>query len=186
VTRILLVGLMGTGKTTIGRVLADELGWVYLDNDELVRRARGSALEELRARSGGEDLHEAESAALYEALAAPAPLIAGIAAWAVVPPENRQAMRGGDAYVAWLRARPETLVERIGTDTRRPWLQPDPLAALTRMATERAGYFAEVSDVTVDVDAGDARAAAAQILAGLGRTPRLPPEDLSSPRPTSA
>lgn len=155
-TRILLLGLMGTGKTTVGRRLAGHLGCAYLDNDDLVKHAEGAALDELRRRTSGDALHAAESAALHDALMATPPVVAGVAAWAVVPEENRALMRASDAFLVWLRATPEVLVARIGDDTRRPWLRPDPLAVLTRMAAERDPLFAEVADLVVDVGAADA------------------------------
>lgn len=170
--RVLLVGLMATGKTTVGQLVAAELGWPYLDNDDLVREAAGAALEQLRAQVGERGLHEAETAALHRALAADPPLVAGVAAWAVVPPENRGAMRSSDAFVAWLRARPQTLNRRLGSDSDRPFLRPDPLAALTRMAAERDPFYAEVSDLVVDVDersAGDAASAIVSAVASRER-----------------
>src|SRR4051794_29228963 len=105
--RILLLGLMGAGKTTIGRLFAAELDWTYVDNDVQVRQARGAALDELRQQQGGEELHAAETAALLEVLAAPPPLVAGVAAWTVAPEENRQTLRRSDACCVWPRARPE-------------------------------------------------------------------------------
>ena len=123
-----------------------------MDNDELVHRAAGAALEELRGQAGGYALHEAESAALREALTAAPPLVAGAAAWVVVPAENRAAIRASGAYTIWLRARPDTLAGRIGNDPDRPWLRPDPRDALTRMATERDPLYAEISHLVLDVD----------------------------------
>ena len=161
--RIVLIGLMATGKSTIGRLLADRLGWTYLDNDELVRRAAGTALENLRRQVGGAGLHAAETAALQEALTAPGPVVAGAAASVVTSEENRTRLRDSDAYVVWLRARPETLARRVGDETDRPWLRPDPLRALSAMAAERDPLYAAVSDLVVDVDDVSAEEAAARI-----------------------
>jgi shikimate kinase len=165
--RVLLVGLMGTGKTTLGRLLADRLDCPYLDNDELVRRARGAALEELLQRGGERALREAEAAALAEALRTPAPVVAGVAAGVVLDPANRMLMTSSDACVVWLRARPQTLLARIGADPDRPWLRPDPLAVLTRMAAERDPWYAQVADVTLDVDDLAGEQAADAVLAAL-------------------
>jgi len=165
--RILLIGLMAVGKTTVGVPLAAELGCRYLDNDELVRRATGTALEDLKERVGGEGLHEAESAALDVALRTRPPVIASVAAWVVTPAENRRKIRDSGAFTVWLRARPETLAARVGDGGDRPWLRPDPLTAFRAMAAERSGWYAEVSDLTVDVDDDDAGHAVEQILEGL-------------------
>lgn len=165
--RILLVGLMAVGKTTVGVPLAAELGCRYLDNDELVRQATGTALEDLKERVGGEGLHEAESAALDVALRTRPPVIASVAAWVVTPADNRRKIRDSGAFTVWLRARPETLAARVGDGGDRPWLRPDPLTAFRAMAAERSGWYAEVSNLTVDVDDDDAGHAVEQILEGL-------------------
>jgi len=187
VTRVLLVGLMATGKTTVGRALAQELGWPYLDNDELVLRATGAAREGLRQQAGDERLHEAESAALRQVLAAPPPLVAALAAWVVTTPENRAALRRADVLVVWLRARPDTLAERVGSghdsqgtaasdDDVRPWLGDDPLVVFKQMATERNPSFEMVSQLIIDVDDVTALQAAHQIVRALSDLARVPQE----------
>lgn len=187
VTRVLLVGLMATGKTTVGRALAQELGWPYLDNDELVLRATGAAREGLRQQAGDERLHEAESAALRQVLAAPPPLVAALAAWVVTTPENRAALRRADVLVVWLRARPDTLAERVGSghdsqgtaasdDGVRPWLGDDPLVVFKQMATERNPSFEMVSQLIIDVDDVTALQAAHQIVRALSDLARVPQE----------
>ncbi len=150
--RVLLLGLMATGKSTVGRVLADRLGARYLDNDELVRLATGSALEELRRREGEAGLRAAESAALTAALELPAPAVAGVAAGVVLDPVDRERLAATDAAVVWLRAQPETLARRVAGGGDRPWLRPDPLAAFTRMVRDRYATYEALSDLTVDVD----------------------------------
>lgn len=171
---VLLVGLMAVGKTTVGLPLGAALGCPYLDNDELVRRATGAALEELKQAVGGDGLHEAEVAALTEALGTPPPFVAAVAAWVVVRPENRRRLRESHAYVVWLRATAETLARRVGEGGDRPWLRPDPLTVLRQMAAERSAYYAEVADLVVDVDHEDAGQVVAEIVAGLRQAGRLP------------
>lgn len=189
VTRVLLVGLMATGKTTVGRALAQELGWPYLDNDELVLRATGAALEGLRQQAGGGRLHEAESAALRQVLAAPPPLVAALAAWVVTTPENRAALRRPDVLVVWLRARPDTLAGRVGSgddsqgaaesdDDVRPWLGDDPLVVFRQMAADRNPTFEMVSQLTIDVDDVTALQAAHQIVLALNDLARVPEKPL--------
>ena len=87
---IVLVGMMGSGKTTVGRDLAARTGWRYMDNDELVRAVTGRAPEEIDAVDGDDALHAAEASALRYALTVPPPLIAGAAAWVV----TRSGFRG--------------------------------------------------------------------------------------------
>jgi shikimate kinase len=150
--KVLLIGLMGTGKTTVGHLLAARLSVRYLDNDELVLLAAGSALDELRRREGEAGLRAAESEALTEALDTPAPAVAGVAAGVVLDPIERARLAATDATVVWLRARPETLARRVAGGGDRPWLHPDALAAFQRMEHERYATYETLSDLIVDVD----------------------------------
>lgn len=152
VDRVLLLGLMGAGKTTVGRVLAAQLGWPYADNDDLVVEAAGASKETLLERAGVVALREAESAALHLAATHPGPLVAGVAAGAVLDPANVALLAGVD-LVVWLRAAHPVLAARVDADPAdRPWLSGDTLAAVQRLAAAREPRFAEVADLVVDVD----------------------------------
>lgn len=163
--RVLLIGMMGVGKTTVGRELAARTGWPYLDNDELVVRATGHTAKQL-LELGVAELRRAESAALGEALRVPSPLIAGIPAGVIEDADDRARLRAG-GFVVWLRATIGTLVARLGTDVNRPWLQPDPEAALRRLNVGREPHYAAVADLIVDVDRASPDAVADRILAAL-------------------
>jgi shikimate kinase len=172
--RVLLIGLMGTGKSTVGRRLAEHLGARFVDNDELVAAATGVERDDLLKAQGEAALRAAESAALIRALREPTPVVAAVAAGVVLDPGDRAALRSGDAVVIWLRARPETLAARTAEDrarSPRPWLEGDPVAVFTAMSRERAGWYGEVADLTVDVDDLSPDDAVARIL------PRLPPAE---------
>jgi shikimate kinase len=164
--RVLLLGMMGVGKTTIGQCLSELTGWPYLDNDLLLVRAQGTSAAEILARSDETTLRAAESRALLEALKTPAPCIVGVAAGAVLDPANRQALQQGGLGV-WLRAPLATLSRRIAGDARRPWLQPDPLIALERLYEGREALYREVADVIVDVDGRSPEEIAADLLSRL-------------------
>jgi len=151
VTRVLLIGAMGAGKSTVGAALAARTGWPYLDNDLLLQRAAGATAPELLARDGEPALRAAERAALDAVLALPGPLVAGVAGGVVVDPDDRRRLRDG-GHVVWLRARPETLAERVGAGVGRAWLGDDPAAALRRLVAERAALYEEVATQVVDVD----------------------------------
>ena len=148
--RILLVGMMGSGKTTVGRRLSNVLGWPYYDNDELLARAVGRDTRQVQQQEGEAFLRRAESAALTIALTDAGPLVAGCAGGIVTDPLDRQRLRVG-GFVVWLRATIETLAERVeGTD--RPWLGNDPHAALTELYAGRADLYASVASLVIDVD----------------------------------
>lgn len=168
--RILLMGMMGCGKTTVGRALSARTGWDYLDNDELVRRATGEATPDILRDRGERALREAESAALTQALAVPAPVIAAVAGGIVEDPADRERLRTG-GYVVWLRARISTLADNVGAGAGRPWLQPDPVAALARLYRGREELYRQAATLIIDVDERSPDEVAEQILTALAAAP---------------
>jgi shikimate kinase len=149
--RILLVGMMGAGKTTVGRLLAERLAWDYVDSDADVEAQTGFTVPELFARQGERAFREAEAASLRRACTSPGPVVVSVAGGAVLSPENRALLRSS-GRVVWLRARPETLAARVGSGAGRPLLDDDPAGALIELNAVRRPYYAEVADDTVDVD----------------------------------
>ena len=167
-TRVLLIGMMATGKSTVGTAIAKRTGWTYVDNDELVVARTGLTARALLARDGEPALRAAESAVLGDALALPRPVVAGVPGGVVLDPDDRARLREGDGHVVWLRARLETLVERVGSAADRPWLGDDTAAALARLSAERAPLYAEVAAQVVDVDGRTPDELAGQVLEALG------------------
>ena len=106
--RILLVGMMGAGKTTTGRLLAASLGWRYCDSDADVEADTGLTVPELFARDGEAAFRQAEATVLARACADPLPSVVSVAGGAVLSADNR-ARIAASGTVVWLRARPETL-----------------------------------------------------------------------------
>ncbi len=149
--RVLLMGMMGCGKTTVGTALSNRTGWEYLDNDELVHRATGGKTPDILREQGERALRNAESAALTEALRIPTPVIAAVAGGIVEGPADRERLRTG-GYVVWLRARISTLADRVGSGEGRPWLQPDPVAALARLYRGREELYRQTATLILDVD----------------------------------
>lgn len=168
--RLLLVGMMGVGKTTVGRAVAARTGWPYVDNDDLLHADTGMYGAELLRRHGVQELRAAEARALGETLRRAPPLVAGVAAGVVLARADRARMKQ-QAFVVWLRARTETLVARVSGDRHRAWLQPDPAAALRALAVGRDRLYADVANLTVDVDDRDADDVVDEILAALARSP---------------
>jgi len=166
VTRLLLVGMMGAGKTTVGRIMADRLGCPYVDSDAEVAADTGRTAPEILAADGEAALRVAESAALREAVSRPAPVVVSVAGGAVLDAGNRALIRDSGTVV-WLRAAPATLAERVGDGAGRPLLGRDPAAALIRLDEVRRPLYAEVADIVVDVDDLTPEAVADQVLAGL-------------------
>jgi shikimate kinase len=148
---VLLVGMMGTGKSSVGQVLAQLLQATYVDNDEVVVRRTGRTVAEILTTSGEDELRAAERAALAEALAVPRPSVVSVAGGLVLAATDRAVLMGAGGVIVWLRAAPATLAARVeGTD--RPWIGADPLASLAALAEQRDPLYAEVANLVVDVD----------------------------------
>jgi len=148
--RVVLLGMMGSGKTTVGRELAERTGWRYADNDELVRLVTGREPDEIDAAEGEDALHVAEGAALRHALAMPPPLIVGAAAWVILDPSSVERLRS-QPWVVYLRGQPETLHARIGSGVGRRDDATD-LEWLRRRSDERDHLYRELATLTIDVD----------------------------------
>ena len=164
-TRILLIGMMGAGKTTVGRELAKRTGWPFLDNDALVRELTGREPRDIDAEDGEDALHAAETAAFRAATRRDGPAIIAVAG-AVVDDDAERMRLAGAGHVVWLRGRPETLRGRIGagTDRRSDALDLDWIRA--RVA-ERAPRYAEAADQVVDIENHRPSAIAREILAAI-------------------
>jgi shikimate kinase len=148
--RILLVGLMGSGKSTVGRRLSARTGWPYLDNDQLVAEVGGRTAPELIGTDGEAALHAIEADAFELALTKPTPVIIGLAGWLVTDAGRRARIRDAGTVV-WLRAEPATLLQRAGSGRGR---RPEALEPgwIERTAAERAAMFEDVADLVIDVD----------------------------------
>ena len=165
--RVLLIGMMGAGKTTVGRALSKLTGWDYRDNDEILAEVEGIATDELLEQRGRDALRAAESRGLTHVLAGAPPLIAGIAGGVIESAADRARMAGTDAFVVYLHAPIEVLVTRVGSGAGRPWLQPDPETALRTLYDGRDELYREVADLVIDTQNGDPEEHAERIVAAL-------------------
>lgn len=169
-TRVLLVGLMATGKTSVGEAVAALTGWPCLDNDLLLERTTGRTAAQLLATDGLDALRSAESDVLTLTLSMPAPLVAGVAAGTVLDPRDRERIRAG-GHVVWLRASVSTLVRRLGRTAHRPFLDGDPAGTLTAMAAEREPLFEQVAHQVLDMDLLTPTLAARQVVSAVRDDP---------------
>ena len=158
--------MMGSGKSTVGRLLADATGWPYADNDDLVLREHGATPRDLVATRSEAVMRRAESDALGAALRLPAPVIVGAAAGVILDADDREALRSG-GVVVWLRAAAHTLARRAVGAAHRPWLDGDAEAWMTAALLEREPLYAAIADRVVDTESGSAVEAAADLRAWL-------------------
>jgi shikimate kinase len=167
VDRIILVGMMGAGKTTVGQLLAGRLGWGYLDSDAQVMAATGRTVPELFAEEGEAVFRAEEERVLAVALSGDQPVVVSAAGGVVLSPANR-ALLARSGTVVWLRADPEVLAGRVGDGAGRPLLDDDPASALVELDRVRRPLYEAVADLVVDVDHLLPDQVVDQILAGTG------------------
>jgi shikimate kinase len=145
-----LIGLMGAGKSTIGRELATLLNRPLVDNDAQVMAKTARTVAEIGASSGIPEMRRLEREALADALASPVPAVITSAAGVILDGEARRWLQG--PFVVWLRADPATLAARVARDPVRPLLGDDPEAVLRAMHEQRRDLYAEVADYVIDID----------------------------------
>jgi shikimate kinase len=148
---LVLVGMMGAGKSSVGRRIARRTGRRCIDLDQQIEQAAGRTIPEIFAAEGEAAFRALETATLRTVLGADEPAVVAVGGGAVLPSENRRLMRDR-AFVVWLRATPETLLERVGDGRGRPLLADDPGEVITRLVTERADAYLDAAHEIVDVD----------------------------------
>src|SRR4051794_27415903 len=149
---IVLVGMMGTGKTTVGRLVSCRLGRPFVDSDEQVELQTGRTVREIFEADGEAAFRKEESKVLQQALAAPGgPRVITAAGGVVLDPDNRHYL-GEVSNVVWLRAAPAVLARRVGRADHRPLLEGDALANLQRLLGEREPFYDEVATFVIDTD----------------------------------
>ena len=162
---VVLLGLMGSGKSSVGRPLGRRLGFPYLDNDDVLTERTGATAREIAAARGLDALHEEEAAAFQAMMEEPEPAVLGGAASVVMDPELRKEMR--DEFVVWLDTDLDVLAQRVGAKAHRPSLGDDVRAALQQQWDERAPYFREVADLILHPEREDEPSAIEEILKAL-------------------
>jgi shikimate kinase len=150
VDRIVLIGMMGSGKSTVGTLLAKRCGWRYVDNDDDVRMLTEQEPTDVISVGGEEGLHAAEASAFLRALNGPGPVVIAAAAAVVLDLTCADALRR-QTLVVYLRARPETLRRRIGSGAGRRQDATD-LAWLAARDRERDDVYQALATLSVDVD----------------------------------
>ncbi len=147
--RIVLIGMMGSGKSTVGSLLAEATGWPRYDNDLLLQDLYGMTAAELVAARGDEAKRDAEDAALRHGLAMSSPFILDAAGGTIDSEQSRNAL--SDATVIWLHASPATLYQRAFGAAHRPFLDEGETWMIETEARRRPLY-ASVADIDIDTE----------------------------------
>ena len=145
-----LVGMMGSGKTSTGRPLAERLGYGFVDADAVIEQAAGCGIPEIFDRDGEAGFRSLESQVL-SAISQRHSLVVATGGGVVTQPENWGLLHSG--IVVWLDVVPDQLLQRLNADsTVRPLLQTaDPEAAVNALLNERRHLYAE-ADLTVVIN----------------------------------
>lgn len=170
--RVILIGPMGAGKSTIGRMLARELGYRFLDTDRIIEERCGANIPWIFDVEGEDGFRLRETAMLRE-LTTEAGIVLATGGGAVIRDENHPLLRK-NAAVVYLRTSIEHQVERTRKDRNRPLLQTaDPEAVLRHLFTVRDPIYSELANITMYTDRKSPRLVVRQLVNLLNpKTPR--------------
>ena len=146
--RVVLVGVMGAGKSTVGHLLAERLGVPFADVDAVIEQRAGRTISSIFADDGEPVFRQLEEATTVELLGEPGVLALG--GGAVLSRATRAALR--DHRVVWLQVSAATAVQRVGLNEARPLLLGNVRGRLMQLLAERAPLYAEVATEEVSTD----------------------------------
>ena len=142
---IALIGLPGTGKTTVGRQLAKRLSVSFLDSDQVIENRVGTSIRCFFESYGEDAFRDIEQDVIAELVRGGQPMVLSTGGGVVLRAANRKILRG-NAQVVYLRSAPEELYRRLRHDTSRPLLQvTDPVAKLRELYEVRDPLYRETA-----------------------------------------
>lgn len=161
---VVLVGMMGSGKSTVGRRLATRLDRPFVDADPDLEAHLGRTIAELFETEGEHGFRQAEAAHLERLLARSEPTVVAAGGGVVLREDNRRRLADPAVTVVWLQADPAFLASRAEAKAHRPLLAAGEPArdVFARLDAERRPLYEEVADVVVDVQPFHGRAAASK------------------------
>lgn len=149
---IILIGFMGSGKTTVGIKLSYHMRRVLIDTDKEIEKQQEREISEIFAKEGEAYFRKLETELLKEMIGSEHERIISTGGGLPVRPENRLLLKKLGTVV-YLKPSPETVYERLKGDTKRPLLQcADPLTRIRELMAEREEAYADAADMTVNVD----------------------------------
>lgn len=148
---VVLVGMMGSGKTTVGRLVADRFGVDFFDSDEVIEASSRMTVAEIFSSHGEVEFRRRESETLKTLVPCSELRVVAVGGGAILDEDNRAVIRDSSTVV-WLRTGVETLSDRVGSGESRPLLGKDPKDSLRRIADSRADIYESTADFVVDTD----------------------------------
>lgn len=164
---VALVGLRASGKTTLGRLLAERLGWTFVDGDDRLAAAVGKPVGAFLREAGEPAFRAAEAAVLQPILTAGRRLVLATGGGAVLSPEVRAELGRADVLTLWLCADAAVLARRsaaAGID-RPPLTDADPVREFALLAERRRDLYAEVAGAPIDTGSHTVAASLDRLLA---------------------
>jgi shikimate kinase len=146
---IVLVGFMGTGKSSVGRFLAEKLGWELIDTDHYIEKQEGKSISELFAKYGEAFFRENETRVIQEIMGKTNQVVA-TGGGAVLEEENRKNLKA-NGFVVALTASLETIIQRVGGDRNRPLLQGKANEFVPQLLQRRKHAY-DFADFTISTD----------------------------------
>ena len=157
-----LVGLMGTGKSSVGRIAADQLGFEFLDTDDWIEAQTGKTIEQIFAQNGEATFRQLEEEAA-RSLSTRQKIVISAGGGFVVNPSNLTSLKT-HAFIVCLWASPEMIWERVRTQTHRPLLQTaDPLGKIRQLLNDRSPSYHQ-ADAMIHTGFRSPREVAQQVL----------------------
>jgi shikimate kinase len=148
---LVLVGLSGSGKSSVGRRVAALLHRPFRDADDEIEERTGRTVREIFASDGEPAFREIEADVMADLLAFSEPTVIAAGGGAIVTESTRKLLIQPDVFVVWLTATPEFLASRTSKKAHRPLLDGDAASSLARLLDERSRWYDEVADATYDV-----------------------------------
>jgi shikimate kinase len=148
--QVVLVGLMGSGKSTVGALVAPRTGRVFVDVDVAIAAHTGKTVRELWEEGGEVAYRHLESEVVLRVLRDTTPAVLAAPGGVVLDPVVRAELAKG--FVVWLRASPSTLASRVRPGDHRPLLGDRPAETLAAMAEARADVYRQVATTIIDTE----------------------------------
>ncbi|WP_028549395.1 shikimate kinase [Paenibacillus sp. UNC451MF] len=146
-SNIVLIGFMGTGKSTVGHALAARLGWQFVNTDDVIEEQQGMSISDMFAKLGEPVFRQVESEVIQASLDGISSIVA-TGGGAVLAEQNRNVMKE-NGYVVALTANAETIIERVSQDQNRPLVQGD-VAERVHTLLEVRKHAYDFADRTID------------------------------------
>ena len=183
---LVLIGLPGCGKSTIGRHLARRLGIAFIDSDHVIEQRLGCSIKAFFAHEGEERFRDLEQATIDELTAGTAPAVLSTGGGAVLRTANRAHLHAR-GQVVYLHALPEDIFRRLRHDTTRPLLQvDDPLKRLRSLYAERDPLYRETAHFVIETGRPSVATLVNMVVMQLELAGAVPQQPAARPAPGGA